>query len=110
MHSRVLPLAFLVTVSGALLENSSAVAQQSSQIEQWYRWEAQLTTQRDYHLASGNPYRDLNIGVTFTPISCSSSPWCRSFTGLAFWDGGRTFRIRSAFPQGTWKWEIGCYG
>jgi Protein of unknown function (DUF4038)/Putative collagen-binding domain of a collagenase len=79
-------------------------------IENWARWEQTLTTTRDYHLNNGNPYRTLLLRVTYTPLSCSGSPWCQIFTGYGFWDGGRTFKIRSAFPAGTWSWQATCSG
>lgn len=87
-----------------------ASGQQTSNANAWYRWDVPLTTSRSYHLNLGNPYRDLTIQTTFTPTSCSNSPWCGTFTGYGFWDGGTTFRIRSAFPVGTWRWEVSCRG
>lgn len=79
-------------------------------VENWERWEQTLTTTRNYHLNNGNPYRDLILKVTYTPISCSGSPSCQTFTGYGFWDGGNTFKIRSAFPVGSWSWSVTCSG
>jgi hypothetical protein len=87
-----------------------AFAQQTSTVEDWYRWDTTLMTTRDYHLNGGNPYRNIRIRVTFTPTLCSGSPWCQSFTGYGFWDGGRTFKVRSTFPKGTWSWSATCSG
>jgi len=36
-------------------------------------------------------------------------PQGRSFAGYGFWDGGRTFKVRAAFPtQGIWRWQTVC--
>lgn len=88
-------------------------AQAQSEIDNWLRWEQTLLTTRDYHLNNGNPYRNLILRVTYTPvapIACTGLPWCQSFTGYGFWDGSRTFKIRSAFPEGTWRWQVTCTG
>src|SRR5215213_904594 len=106
---RQIALGVLVLMTLFLFPGSPASGQ-TIDPKAWYRWEAALTTSRSYHLSLGNPYRDLTIETIFTPISCSNSPWCGSFTGYGFWDGGTTFRIRSAFPVGTWRWEVSCRG
>ncbi|MBI4626254.1 MAG: DUF5060 domain-containing protein [Verrucomicrobia bacterium] len=65
----------------------------------WVSWEQSLTSDRDY----ANPYRDVTLRVTF------AGPDGRSFTGYGFWDGGRTFKVRAAFPTpGVWTWRMTC--
>ncbi|MBP7951638.1 MAG: DUF4038 domain-containing protein [Verrucomicrobiales bacterium] len=65
----------------------------------WERWEHSLTSSRDY----ANAYTEVTLRVRFT------GPERRVITGCGFWDGGRSFRIRCAFPlPGTWKWETEC--
>lgn len=80
-------------------------------VEQWDRWEKELLTTRNYHL-NDNPYRKLILRVSYTPVSCAnpSGPWCQPFTGYGFWDGDRSFKVRAAFPQGTWNWSVTCSG
>lgn len=62
----------------------------------WQRWEQSLAAERLY----ANPYRDVTLRATFT------GPGGRRFTGYGFWDGDRTFKVRTAFPApGEWTWE-----
>lgn len=65
----------------------------------WQRWEHTLTSARD----QVNPYADTVLRVQY------AGPDGRTFGGYGFWDGGRTFRIRCAFPTpGTWRWQTEC--
>ncbi|MBI2497969.1 MAG: DUF5060 domain-containing protein [Opitutae bacterium] len=65
----------------------------------WTRWEQTLTTARDH----ANPYRDITLRVTYR------GPEGQSFSGFGFWDGGRTFKVRAAFPSsGEWQWQTAC--
>jgi hypothetical protein len=80
-----------------------------TQVEQWYRWEVSLVTSNDYYTGA-NPYRDLLVRVAYNPTSCTGSPWCQSFTGYGFWETGKTFKLRSTFPQGQWSWTVTCSG
>ncbi len=65
----------------------------------WQRWETSLTSQRDH----ANPYRDVTLRVDF------AGPGGRHFAGYGFWDGGKTFRLRAAFPApGEWTWQTTC--
>lgn len=74
---------------------AATTASASGQATVWSRWEQTLTSTRDH----ANPYRDVTLRVTF------SGPGGRSFTGYGFWDGGKTFRLRAAFPApGEWTW------
>lgn len=73
------------------------------QVLQWRRWEATLTSARDY--SGGNPYHDLVLRVVFQ----RDNPALR-IAGAGFWDGGRTFKIRAALPPGTWRWSTTCTG
>ncbi len=82
----------------------------SAEAQQWRRSEQVLTSQQDYTVNSsgqavGNPYRDLTLTVTYTEQSTG-----KQFRRYGFWDGGRTFRIRGAFPAGTWSWSTTCSG
>lgn len=88
-----LPILFL----SSLMLSSRGGAQTT--VENWERWEQTLTTTRNYPLSNGNPYRDLILKVTYTPVSGFDSPSCQPFKGYGFWDGGNTFKIRSAFPE-----------
>jgi len=65
----------------------------------WQRWEHSLTSSRDYE----NPYADVTVRIRFT------GPGGRVLEGLGFWDGGRVFRFRCAFPAaGAWQWRTDC--
>lgn len=65
----------------------------------WQRWEHTLVSQADY----ANPYADVVLRVSYT------GPAGQEIQGYGFWDGGRTFRIRCAFPRsGEWRWETHC--
>lgn len=65
----------------------------------WKRWETGFTSSVDYD----NPYKDVTLKVTFT------GPQGQSFSGYGFWDGGKTFKIRCAFPvPGSWRLETIC--
>ncbi|MFL6199374.1 MAG: DUF4038 domain-containing protein [Thermoanaerobaculia bacterium] len=79
-------------------------AAQSSAV-QWRQWEYTLTSTTDYTQNGGNPYRDLVISVTYTNQGTGAV-----FKGIGFWTGGKTFKIRSAFPAGNWKWSTTCIG
>lgn len=108
-HRTFLSAVFLFSFLGLAAQAAAQVTCNETTCEQWYRWEKELRSAQDYQV-NDNPYRKLNITVTYTPTSCAGSPWCQSFTGHGFWDGGRVFRIRSAFPQGTWHWSTSCSG
>jgi Protein of unknown function (DUF4038)/Domain of unknown function (DUF5060) len=80
--------------------------------QQWRRWEQVFTSQQDYTVNSavpaqavGNPYRDLILTATFTHQATG-----QQFRRHGFWDGGRTFKIRGAFPPGIWSWSTTCSG
>lgn len=87
-----------------------ALAQTTDAKEQWYRWGKLLTSTRNYLGSNGNPYRSLTVTVTYTVLQCLSASGCSNFSGYGFWDGGSTFKIRSAFPAGRWLWEVSCTG
>ncbi len=58
--------------------------------------EISLTSGRDY----GNPFQDVTVAVEAT------APSGRRYGGEAFWDGGRTWRIRlPGDERGTWTWS-----
>jgi hypothetical protein len=93
-------------------------------VGQWQRWEQTLTSTQDYVGADkrGNPYKDLQLRVTFK--SCDSGA---TFQSYGFWygvekspatgalvDSPRSFRIRGSFPAGgqtgIWQWHTTCSG
>jgi hypothetical protein len=84
-------------------------------INAWERWETALISS-DTSLTPLKAYRDVQIQATFwrkigstctEPATCTDPDSC--FKGLGFWDGSSTdsqlFKIRSAFPFGTWCWK-----
>ncbi|NJO83018.1 MAG: DUF4038 domain-containing protein [Blastochloris sp.] len=76
--------------------NSPPPAESPTTATIWQPWSATLTSARSY----GNPYRDVELRVTF------SGPNGQTFRTVGFWDGERTFRIRTRFPStGTWNWQ-----
>jgi hypothetical protein len=65
----------------------------------WTRWEQTLTSAKDH----ANPYRDVDLRVTF------AGPQGRRFATYGFWDGGKSFKVRAAFPAaGDWTWTSTC--
>ncbi len=74
-------------------------AQPTFAVETWSRWEQSLTSSKAY----GNPYREVTLKVSY------HGPDQQQITGVGFWDGGNTFKIRTMFPvPGHWKWETSC--
>lgn len=62
----------------------------------WQSWEGELTAQRNHT----RPYAGVEVDVHF------SGPGGMRFVVPAFWDEGRTFRFRAAFPiAGAWQWR-----
>lgn len=66
----------------------------------WQEHEISLTATRDF----GNPYTDVDVWADFTHDSG------RTLRRPAFWDGGRTWKVRFASPglAGRWRWETGA--
>src|SRR5919112_816844 len=69
----------------------------SARIRQWREVEIALTGP-----SVDNPYLDLDIVVDFVHESGET------LTRPAFWDGGRTWRVRFASPRadGSWAWSV----
>lgn len=66
---------------------------------QWEPVEITFTSDRDY----ANAYTDVDASVQFTSASGAS------IARPAFWDGGRTWRVRFApTSQGQWTWKSTC--
>src|SRR5512146_138897 len=63
-------------------------AQPTFAVETWSRWEQSLTSSKTYD----NPYREVTLKVSY------QGPDQQQITGLGFWDGGSTFKVRSMFP------------
>src|SRR5688500_4153817 len=71
-------------------------AQAQAVIQTNQPWEKVFTSSRTY----ANPFIDVTVTVEYTK---PGSPPIRS---LAFWDGGKTFKMRMAFPEvGTWTYR-----
>jgi hypothetical protein len=91
IHWVILSLLPLTTVT----DTTKAVEKTAT----WQRWEQTLTSSKEY----GNPFKDVTVSVAY------SGPDGTTFNTLAFWDGGKTFKIRCAFPRsGHWSWQTIC--
>jgi hypothetical protein len=68
--------------------------------KQWMPYEIPFTSDRDY----ANPYVDVELSVTFTASDGTT------LRRPAFWDGGRTWRVRFASTKvdGSWSWKTTC--
>ncbi|GGN17786.1 apiosidase-like domain-containing protein [Streptomyces fuscichromogenes] len=75
-------------------------ADRATEITAWRQTEIVLTGTRDH----ANPYTDVDVWAEFTHESG------RVLRRPAFWDGGRTWRIRFASPEpaGRWTWRSGA--
>ena len=77
--------------------NSASAA--NTVIEQWTRFENTLISSKDYN----NPVQDIKVRIEFT------SPSGKKRTLLAFWDGGRLWRMRfSPDETGNWTYKTIC--
>lgn len=77
----------------ALLCSTTALAA-TYRTQQWRAVEVVLTSSTSY----SDPFQDVDVTVTFR------GPDRRVVTRPAFWDGGRTWKVRFAPPEpGTWK-------
>jgi hypothetical protein len=84
--------------SALLLSQLTSVRAAEGKPHVWQCWQATLTSAKDY----ASPLTDITLRVTFTGPG-------GVVNGLGFWDGGRTFRIRCAFPcAGRWQWRTTC--
>lgn len=96
---RPLPVLLLSVLLSTVAFSAPAPGNPPGTAVSWTRWEQTLTSDRDH----ANPYRDVTLQVTF------AGPDGQSFSGYGFWDGGRTFRVRTAFPApGKWTWRTTC--
>ena len=67
-------------------------------VNAWTRWEQTLTSTAEY----------TNPGSVTLKVSYAG-PNQRTISGLGFWDGTNTFRIRCLFPEpGQWTWKTTC--
>lgn len=99
-----------------------SVAMTAGDATAWEPWETTLTSSMDYSpTAAVNPYKDLVVTAIYyqafgstcpAPPSPCSGASC--FQGYGFWDGvpgaGRTFKLRTLFPAGSWCWAARCTG
>jgi hypothetical protein len=115
-------LVFAGAAASASAQNYCAATASPSlvpSVGQWQRWEQTLTSSQDYVGADkrGNPYRDLQIQATFTNCGNGATFQTHGFwygvqnTAPGHWnDAPKLFRIRGAFPAGTWQWQTSCSG
>ena len=68
-------------------------------VEAWTRWEHSLTSTRTYD----DPCGEVTTKVIYR------GPQQQQITGLGFWDGGDSFKLRMMFPTpGRWAWQTIC--
>lgn len=74
-------------------------------VQQWREWEAILISPENYTQSGGDPYSDVELDIRFTKAATGET-----FVQPAFWDDEagdpRTFKVRAAFPPGTWSWQV----
>ncbi|MBN1807321.1 MAG: DUF4038 domain-containing protein [Sedimentisphaerales bacterium] len=77
----------------------TSVSAANTTVEQWTRFENTLISSKDY----SNPVQNIKVKVEFT------SPSGKKRTLIAFWDGGRLWRMRfSPDEQGNWTYKTIC--
>ena len=82
----------------ALVISSVAFASEPG-VPTWMRWEQTLASSKEYD----NPFADVTVSVEYR------GPDDAMFSGLGFWDGESTFKIRCMFPtKGLWTWRTSC--
>lgn len=91
---------FLVVAGVVLwLSGETCAPATGADVQQWTRFEEAFAGAKEY----GNPVQDVLLRVGFTPPSGKT----REF--LAFWDGGRQWRVRfSPDELGRWKYATSC--
>lgn len=96
IHARrqLLPSTILVFCV-SLIHAGPIQAAQPIKVAQWTRFEASLTCAADY----SNPLQEIQVEVDFV------SPSGKKQTVLAFWDGGRTWKVRFS-PDAIGKWTF----
>lgn len=68
-------------------------------VPQWTVFETELESAGEY----GDPWREVDLRVRF------SAPSGGERTVAAFWDGGRTWRVRFCPTEpGAWRWQSEC--
>jgi hypothetical protein len=93
------PHRYRLTLWYILFVCSLSAADDGWAAQTWTRWEESLLSTRDYE----NPYQEVVLRVSYR------GPDQQRITGLGFWDGGNTFKIRAMFPiPGRWTWESAC--
>ena len=96
----VLLLSFLCFICTGFAVPSEVFARSNpKQVAQWTRFEAQFTSSGRYE----NPVQEVQLEVDFI------SPSGKKLTALAFWDGGKTWRVRlSPNEKGKWAFRKRC--
>ena len=81
---------------GVLLILSVLFTDTHAATQAWTRWEHSLTSAKTY----ADPGAEVMLKVSYR------GPDQQTITGLGFWDGGTTFKLRCLFPKpGRWTWE-----
>ncbi len=89
----------LVAASTILLISTLFPIPSHAAVQTWTRWEQSLTSAKAY----ANPTADVTLKVTYR------GPEEETITGLGFWDGSNTFKLRCLFPKaGRWTWQTTC--
>ena len=77
----------------------ASTGENAGPIERYRVFETALESERDYE----HPFLDATVTFTFT------APSGKRHTRDAFWDGGRTWRVRfSPDDAGKWAWQSQC--
>jgi len=97
---RIIPFLFTIVLGFVLtLSCDTTALAANSIVEQWIRFEDTFQSSKDYN----NPVQDNKVRVEFT------SPSGNNRTLLAFWDGGRVWRVRfSPDEPGNWTYRTSC--
>lgn len=94
MHRKHVPYTFLALIAVSIIISSC-----SADVEQWRVIEIPFESQTDYDPTGAD---QVLMDVTFTH-------WEKSLTVPAFWDGGKSFKVRFApTVTGVWSWTTTC--
>lgn len=91
---QLLSFTFLASCA-SLIHAGPMPATQPSEVAQWTRFEATLTSAAEYT----NPLQEIQVEVDFV------SPSGKKQTVFAFWDGGRMWKVRFS-PDEVGKWTF----
>lgn len=98
MHSRSRATTFIAAVF-LFASFGANLATPAEPVEQWARFQRTFHSSKDYD----NPVQEVRVRVQFT------GPNGQRRTMLAFWDGGRRWRVRFCPDQlGRWSYQTSC--